>query len=292
MVAQTLDRELRGVESVCNDTSVLERNLLQKISMSPDYCAMECEAALADLRTRIAQYESQYETLTTHERLSFIKLFDLSSELHLNLIYGSVARLVPYMMGIHIGRRPIWLVRAAHCEDAGDGGTPNSSGEPSESAFPSRRQGSQTVIVPRAAALSEEGLLFAQRLGAFVRARCVEHHVASDATLTQQREAPPATAGAGTADSMRPESTVSSVDAMSESGCVIYSRRCRAPSRPPPSCRGSRGRTQPLRSTRSTAASRTVSPRRPSQPAWPRTTRAGEPTFGTRASPVASPTRI
>jgi len=228
VVAQTLDRELHGecqvifVESVCNDTSVLERNLLQKISMSPDYCAMECEAALADLRTRIAQYESQYETLTTHERLSFIKLFDLSSELHLNLIYGSVARLVPYMMGIHIGRRPIWLVRAAHCEDAGDGGTPNSSGEPSESAFPSRRQGSQTVIVPRAAALSEEGLLFAQRLGAFVRARCVEHHVASDATLTQQREAPPATAGAGTADSMRPESTVSSVDAMSESGCVIY----------------------------------------------------------------------
>lgn len=228
MVAQTLDRELHGVESVCNDTSVLERNLLQKISMSPDYCAMECEAALADLRTRIAQYESQYETLTTHERLSFIKLFDLSSELHLNLIYGSVARLVPYMMGIHIGRRPIWLVRAAHCEDAGDGGTPSSSGEPSESAFPSRRQGSQTVIVPRAAALSEEGLLFAQRLGAFVRARCVEHHVASGSTLTQQPEASPATAGAGTADSMRPASTGSSVssgssvDAMSESGCVIY----------------------------------------------------------------------
>ena len=237
VVAQTLDRELHGecqvifVESVCNDTSVLERNLLQKISMSPDYCAMEREAALADLRTRIAQYESQYETLSTHERLSFIKLFDLSSELHLNLIYGSVARLVPYMMGIHIGRRPIWLVRAAHCEDAGDGGTPSSSGEPSESAFPSRSLGSQTVIVPRAAALSEEGLLFAQRLGAFVRARCVEHHVASGSTLTQQPEASPATAGAGTADSMRPASTGSSVstvssgssvDAMSESGCVIY----------------------------------------------------------------------
>ena len=93
--------------------------------MSPDYNKMDTSAALADLRERIKRYESQYETLAVPERLSFIKLFNLSSQLHLNMIYGSVAKsLVPYMMGIHIGRRPIWLVRAAHCV-----GTPPSTPE-------------------------------------------------------------------------------------------------------------------------------------------------------------------
>lgn len=174
-VTNTLAKELPGcrvvfVESICDDASVLERNLAQKIAMSPDYQGMEHERALADLRERILKYESQYESLSVKERLSFIKLFNLSSQLHLNLIYGTVAKsLVPFMMGIHIGRRPIWLVRAAHCV-----GTPDALGDSGEAAGTAATGGSKTVIVARSAGLSEEGQRFAQRLGRFCTRRCAE----------------------------------------------------------------------------------------------------------------------
>jgi hypothetical protein len=59
-VADTLARELPScrvvfVESICDDESVLERNLRQKIEMSPDYSSMDTAAALADLRERIVR---------------------------------------------------------------------------------------------------------------------------------------------------------------------------------------------------------------------------------------------
>jgi hypothetical protein len=38
------------------------------------------------------RYEAVYETLAVQERLSFIKIINLSSQLHLNMIYGSVAK--------------------------------------------------------------------------------------------------------------------------------------------------------------------------------------------------------
>ena len=108
-VAQTIEKELGGecqvvfVESLCEDEHVLERNLLQKIAMSPDYRHLPREEALADLRARIAAYESQYESLASKERLSYIKLFNLSSQLHLNLIYGMGAR--PAARQTRAGRR-------------------------------------------------------------------------------------------------------------------------------------------------------------------------------------------
>lgn len=166
-VAETMAKELPScrvvfVESVCDDEAVIERNLRQKVAMSPDYRAMPFDDAIADLRQRIAKYESQYESLSTRERLSFIKLFNLSSQLHINLIYGTIAKsLVPYLMGINISRRPLWLVRAAHCT-----GTPPST--------PTADRQSTTVVVTRNAPLSAEGLAFAQRLGRFVARRCAE----------------------------------------------------------------------------------------------------------------------
>ena len=64
-------------------------------------------------------------------------------------------------MGIHIGRRPIWLVRAAHCD-----GTPP--------ATPEAVRRNKTVVVKRSANLSKEGLKFARRLGRFCGERCAE----------------------------------------------------------------------------------------------------------------------
>ena len=66
------------------------------------------------------------------------------------------------MMGIHVGHRPVWLVRAAHCV-----GTPP--------ATPETQRPNKTVVVKRSAALSVEGLRFAKRLGRFCAERCAEY---------------------------------------------------------------------------------------------------------------------
>ena len=100
------------VESICEAANILEENMRSKVENSPDFIGMSKEQALLELRQRIANYESAYETVS-NIRVSFIKLFDLSSRVMVNKIYGKLATsLVPYLMSVHIGTRPIWLVRA------------------------------------------------------------------------------------------------------------------------------------------------------------------------------------
>lgn len=100
------------VEVICNDKCVVEANMLNKVLHSPDFEGMGTEEALADLRARIAKYESVYETVHDDEG-AYIKLFDLSSKVMAHHCYGRISKsVIPFLMGIHIGSRPIWLVRA------------------------------------------------------------------------------------------------------------------------------------------------------------------------------------
>ena len=100
------------VESICEAPNILEENMRSKAANSPDYVGMSPQQALADLRIRIANYENAYQTVS-NVRVSYIKLYDLSSRVLVNKIYGRLATsLVPYLMSVHIGTRPIWLVRA------------------------------------------------------------------------------------------------------------------------------------------------------------------------------------
>ena len=103
--AEAPESKVLFVESVCDDATTIEINLLQKVRASPDFRDQQEETALLELRARIREYESQYETLSPTEGFAFIKLFNLSSRLHLNHVYGRAAKsLVPYMMGIHVRR--------------------------------------------------------------------------------------------------------------------------------------------------------------------------------------------
>lgn len=101
-------------------------------------------------------------------QLAYIKLFNLSSLLHLNHIYGRLAKsLVPYMMSIHIGQRPIFLVRAAHVHGA-SGNTRFSEDLDSGPSSPvAHRVDSTSVVVARSAELSNQGLIFARSLAKF-----------------------------------------------------------------------------------------------------------------------------
>jgi hypothetical protein len=99
------------VESICDDRELILENFNFKISNSPDYKGINKEDALADLEERVKKYEEQYETITD-DSLSYIKIFNLSTKLLVNHIYGRMSKIiVPALMAWNIGTRPIFLCR-------------------------------------------------------------------------------------------------------------------------------------------------------------------------------------
>jgi len=63
--------------------------------------------ALQDLRSRVQKYEAQYETIEEDD-LSYIKIFNLSSKILANNIFGRLSKtIIPGLMSWHIGTRPI-----------------------------------------------------------------------------------------------------------------------------------------------------------------------------------------
>jgi len=100
------------VESVCDDQDLLDENFRKKIAVSPDYKNVPYADALADLRSRVSKYEAAYETVDEDD-LSYIKIFNLSSKILANNIYGRLSKtIIPGLMSWHIGTRPLWICRA------------------------------------------------------------------------------------------------------------------------------------------------------------------------------------
>ncbi|ACI64342.1 predicted protein, partial [Thalassiosira pseudonana CCMP1335] len=100
------------VESVCDDAELLHENFMTKVNNSPDYKGMDQEEAMADLLSRVQKYEEQYETIDDDSK-SYIKIFNLSSKMLVNHIYGRMAKsIVPALMAWNIGTRPIFICRA------------------------------------------------------------------------------------------------------------------------------------------------------------------------------------
>lgn len=105
------------LESICDDEELLLENFKTKISCSPDYKGISEDDALADLKMRVAKYEDQYETVDD-DRLSYIKIFNLSSKIMVNHCYGRMSKIiVPAIMSWHIGTRPIFLCRPGQTLD-------------------------------------------------------------------------------------------------------------------------------------------------------------------------------
>lgn len=99
------------VESICDDEELLMENFKFKICNSPDYEGVPNEEAIADLTSRVRKYEEQYETITD-DSLSYIKIFNLSTKLLVNHIYGRMSKvIVPALMAWNIGTRPVFLCR-------------------------------------------------------------------------------------------------------------------------------------------------------------------------------------
>lgn len=97
------------IESICEDNDVLEANMLAKVRASPDFTGMDEAAALADLKSRVANYEAVYEPVSDEEG-AYIKLYDISAKVSARHVFGRMSqRVLPYMMSLHIGLRPVFL---------------------------------------------------------------------------------------------------------------------------------------------------------------------------------------
>ncbi|KAH7677926.1 6-phosphofructo-2-kinase [Dioscorea alata] len=154
------------LETICNDVSIIERNIRLKIQQSPDYAEQpDFEAGLEDFKTRLANYEKAYEPV---EEGSYIKMIDMASgqggQIQVNNISGYLpGRIVFFLVNTHLTPRPILLTRHGESRDNVRG-----------------RIGGD-------AALSEAGEVYAKKLANFVEKRLKFEKTASIWTSTLQR---------------------------------------------------------------------------------------------------------
>lgn len=90
---------------------------LQEVKVnSPDYQSMGADLALRDFLQRIEHYQERYEPLDeeTESGLSYMKIFNTGEKVLVHKHEGHIqARIVYYLMNIHIIPRTIYLTRVS-----------------------------------------------------------------------------------------------------------------------------------------------------------------------------------
>lgn len=90
---------------------------LQEVKInSPDYQSMGADVALRDFLQRIEHYQERYEPLDEHTEssLSYMKIFNTGEKVLVHKHEGHIqARIVYYLMNIHIIPRTIYLTRVS-----------------------------------------------------------------------------------------------------------------------------------------------------------------------------------
>jgi len=155
------------VESLCNDPAVLEANVTLKLSKSPDYASIPREQARKDLLSRLSNYEMVYEPIDEEMLnlggevvpMSFIKVRNFSSHVVAHNIWGRAAMTVlPFVMAIHVGSRPLWLVRLPHSADSAQAWR-----RAREWPAPAHIRFSEQTLSPRGTAFADLLIAFLQR---------------------------------------------------------------------------------------------------------------------------------
>ncbi|XP_014674842.1 PREDICTED: 6-phosphofructo-2-kinase/fructose-2,6-bisphosphatase-like [Priapulus caudatus] len=119
VVQEQLGYRLLFVESVCDDPLVIESNIKEVKLSSPDYKGKDPDESVRDFMERIRHYAAQYEQIDEHEdcEYSFIKIYNVGEKFLVNRIVDHVmAKIVYYLMNIHIVPRTIFLSRHGESE--------------------------------------------------------------------------------------------------------------------------------------------------------------------------------
>ncbi|GAQ89278.1 6-phosphofructo-2-kinase / fructose-2,6-bisphosphatase [Klebsormidium nitens] len=154
------------LESICDDASLVERNIREKVRTSPDYADwLDKEAAVRDLESRIANYQKAYEPVNEGSCIKLINMVHGSGgQIHVKNISGYLpGRIVFYLVNVHITARPIFLTRHGESQDNVEG---RIGGDPP---------------------LSSRGEAYAPKLAEFLHKRLKQEPAASVWTSTLQR---------------------------------------------------------------------------------------------------------
>lgn len=117
IIVDKMGFKLFFVESVCDDPRIIEQNIMEVKISSPDYTNMNKDAALTDFLKRIEHYEVRYQPLdeVQEKNVSFMKIYNTGEKVVVHKHEGHVqARIVYYLMNIHITPRTIYLTRVSN----------------------------------------------------------------------------------------------------------------------------------------------------------------------------------
>ncbi len=104
------------VEIICNDRSIVEKNVRKNKLNLPDYEGMSPEEALRDFRARMDQYARTYRQVEDDEG-SYVTLIDAGKKVVSHGIEGYLpSRLAFFLMQIRPTERTIWLSRHGESE--------------------------------------------------------------------------------------------------------------------------------------------------------------------------------
>ncbi|CAO3617750.1 unnamed protein product [Cunninghamella blakesleeana] len=108
------------LESVCTDQKVLERNFRLKL-LGPDYKDKDPQEALADFRSRVANYERAYEPVGDWEEendLEYCKMINVGKKVVAYNISGYLSgQCIFYLMNFNLSERQIFVTRHGQSTD-------------------------------------------------------------------------------------------------------------------------------------------------------------------------------
>ncbi|CAH1970732.1 unnamed protein product [Acanthoscelides obtectus] len=118
-VVDKMGFKLFFVESICDDPTIIEQNIMEVKISSPDYVNIDKDSVLTDFLQRIQHYQERYEPLNeeNEKEVSFMKIYNTGEKVVVHKHEGHVqARIVYYLMNIHITPRTIYLTRHGESE--------------------------------------------------------------------------------------------------------------------------------------------------------------------------------
>ena len=99
------------IEIRCDDPAIIENNIRSTKLSSPDYQNVDPDEAVADFRARLAHYERVYQPLEDHEG-AYLRVSGQGRGVMVSNVDGYLAaRLVFFLMNLHLFDRPVWLTR-------------------------------------------------------------------------------------------------------------------------------------------------------------------------------------
>ena len=99
------------IEIRCDDPHIIEANIRSTKLSSPDYENTDPDEAVTDFRARIAHYQRVYQPLDDDEG-AYLRVTGPGRGVTVSNVDGYLAaRLVFFLMNLHLTARPIWLTR-------------------------------------------------------------------------------------------------------------------------------------------------------------------------------------